>query len=86
MIILTIIKITTMTINQLKERTGLYENKRLVKVYIQFDQLLKELAKKEIPIPIIDTINQAIIEVNNSSLSENKWRRFIRKNKRIFRD
>ncbi len=75
-----------MTINQLKERTGLYENKRLVKVYIQFDQLLKELAKKEIPIPIIDTINQAIIEVNNSSLSENKWRRFIRKNKRIFRD
>ncbi len=69
-----------MIINQLKERTGLFENKRLTKTYTQFDQLLKELAKKEIPIFIIDTINQAVDEVNTSSLPENEWRRLIKKN------
>lgn len=53
-----------MTINELITRQGLKENEKLEKVYNQFERLLVELRKKELPDSIVVSINKDIEALN----------------------
>ena len=59
-----------MEIKALKKRPTIDQNKKLVSAYDQFDNLLTELKKKEIPEEIINTINDGIDQINSASDSE----------------
>lgn len=47
-----------MNIIELKERQNIFANIKLNRIHVQFGELLKELSKKDLPLKIIDSINQ----------------------------
>lgn len=67
-----------MRIIELKERYDI-SNAKLAKAYNQFGGVLKELAKKELPDKIIDSINQSVEVINASILTDNELRKFVKK-------
>jgi hypothetical protein len=67
-----------MKIIELKEREDVSENK-LGESYAQFQELLKELRKKELPQTIIESINQGIEEINSTSLTDKNLRKLVEK-------
>ena len=67
-----------MSIIELKEREGFSENVKLSRIYIQFQELLKELRKKELPNKIIEFINQDIEYINSTSLIGNELRKLVK--------
>lgn len=72
-----------MEIKELKKRPSIDQNKKLISAYAQFDQLLTELKKKELPEEIIKSINNGIDQINSVSESENELRKQIRKTQSV---
>ncbi len=68
-----------MEINELKKRPDTEHNKTLNNAFNQFDKLLSELKKKEIPDEIIIHINNGIDQINSISNTEKGLRRQIKK-------
>jgi len=69
-----------MTIIKLRGVKNLESDIRLNQLYSQFDILLSELRKKEVPDSIIQTINNEVEEINiSNSLTTNDLRKVIKK-------
>jgi len=69
-----------MTIIKLRGVKNLESDIRLNQLYSQFDTLLSELRKKELPDSFIQTINNEVEEINTSdSLTTNDLRKVIKK-------
>ncbi len=69
-----------MTIINLRGVKNLASDVKLNQLYNQFDTLLSELRKKEIPDSIIQLINKEVEEINTSnSLTTNDLRKVIKK-------
>jgi len=66
-----------MEIKELKKRPSIDQNKRLTSSYAQFDKLLMELKKKELPDEIVISINNGIDQINSISDSEKELRKQI---------
>ena len=63
-----------MNIIELKEKESISANVK----FIQFQELLKAIRKKELPDKIIEIINQDIEDINSTSLISNELRKLIR--------
>lgn len=68
-----------MEIKNLDKKPNVEQEKKLKKKYAYFEKLINELAKKEIPPEIINTINKNIEEINSFSGSNKYFRKQIRK-------
>ena len=68
-----------MVINELKKKDGISENLRLSRIFIQFNELLKQLKQKQLPHRIIETLNQDIEELNSTPLTGNDLRKLIKR-------
>lgn len=68
-----------MIIKELVERTELDMNKHTKRVYGQFEKLLHELRKRELPDSIVLSINEDIDECNVLSLSDKALKKLIQK-------
>jgi len=69
-----------MTLIKLRGVKNLESDIRLNQLYSQFDTLLSELRKKELPDSFIQTINNEVEEINTSdSLTTNDLRKVIKK-------
>ena len=58
-----------MNIIELKNRPNISTDIKLSKIYSQFEVLLSELKKKELPQNIITTINKSVEQINSSTLT-----------------
>ena len=67
-----------MNIIELKESTEISENGELGKIYAQFQGLLKELRKKELPEKIVEFVNHDIDDINSTSLTGKELGKFIK--------
>ena len=63
---------------ELEERGNISENVKNSRVYYQFQELLSELRKKELPHRIIEIVNQDIEEINSAPLSNYELKVFIK--------
>ncbi|MGJ8660964.1 MAG: hypothetical protein ACSHXL_02910 [Bacteroidota bacterium] len=72
-----------MEIKELKTSLNIEQNNKLIGAYTQFDQLLSELKKKEIPENIVIAINKGIDEINSESESDKALIKQIRKTQTI---
>jgi hypothetical protein len=68
-----------MEIKELKKTPSIDQNKKLISAYAQFDKLLTELKKKELPEEIVKYINTGIDQINSFSKPEKELRKHIRK-------
>jgi len=68
-----------MEIKELKKRLSLAHNKGLIGSYSQFDKLLMELRKKDLPQEIVNSINKGIDQINSVFESEKELRKQIKK-------
>ena len=68
-----------MEIKELNKRPSIAQNKKLISAYTQFDKLLAELKRKELPDEIVISINNGIDQINSVSESEKELRKQIRK-------
>lgn len=68
-----------MDIKDLKKRPDIEQEKKLQNKYANFQQLIDELKKKEIPSELVESINQAIEELNLFSGSNKDLRKQIEK-------
>lgn len=68
-----------MEIKELKKIPSIDQNKKLTSTYFQFDKLLIELKKKELPEEIVKFVNDGIKQINSVSESEKELRKQIRK-------
>ncbi|REH01620.1 hypothetical protein [Flavobacterium aquicola] len=64
---------------ELKERQGLPEYDKAIKVYEQLGAFLKELSKKELPSHIIQSINQDIEELNSIPVFDTNFGKTVKK-------
>jgi len=71
-----------MEILDLNKRPEMVQDKKLMKVYIQFDQLLSVLKKKDLPVDIITAINNDIEQLNAISDTEKTLRKKVSKAQR----
>jgi uncharacterized membrane protein len=69
-----------MNIIELKNRPNISTDIKLSKIYSQFEALLSELKKKELPQNIITTINKSVEEINSSSLTGIQLRKLVIQN------
>lgn len=67
-----------MNIIELHKKQNITGNIKLSRVYIQLEELLKELKNKELSSEIIESINNEIAELNSSSLSNTKLLNFAK--------
>lgn len=68
-----------MEIRELKKKPNVGQNKKLISAYAQFDKLLTELKKKQLPDEIVNAINNEIDQINAISGSEKELRKQIKK-------
>lgn len=68
-----------MEINALKQPLNLHENAKSKKVFLQFEKLLIELRKKELPDETVTAINKDVEEINSIIDSGKKYRNRIRR-------
>ena len=59
-----------MDIKELNKRPNIEQNIKLHRTYLQFEKLITELRKKELPTEILSTINTYIDAINSISNSE----------------
>ena len=57
-------KSNTMNIIELKERQDISENIKLCRKFAQLGNFLKELKKKELPLTVIESVNNDIEAIN----------------------
>ena len=68
-----------MEINELNKIPGIDENTKLFKAFSQFDDVLAELKKKELPDDIIIAINNTVEGINSFKGPEKALQKHIRK-------
>ena len=68
-----------MEIKELNQKPGIDENVKLQEMYLQFEKLLIELRKKELPDGLIVSINKDIEDLNSTSSSGAELRKIVRK-------
>ncbi len=68
-----------MEIEELEIRSSIDDNKKLISAYLQFEKLLIELKKKELPEEIVNSINTGIDQINSFSETEKELIKQIRK-------
>ncbi|WMI69306.1 hypothetical protein [Mangrovimonas sp. YM274] len=68
-----------MTFTALKPRTTIKDSPKLEQVYLQFEKLLSELQKRELPEAIINTINTHIEAINTLPDSDKTLRIQLKK-------
>jgi len=68
-----------MKINELNQTSGIDNNVKLVETHLQFEKLLVELRKRELPVGLVVSINRDIEDLNSISGSGNELRKVIRK-------
>ncbi|NJB35802.1 MFS transporter [Croceivirga sp. JEA036] len=68
-----------MKIKELKKRPSIDQNKNLTNTYSQFDKLLIELKKRELPEEIVKFVNDGIEQINAVSESNKELRIQIKK-------
>ena len=68
-----------MEINVLKMRDGLDRNKRLTDIYVQFEKLLSELRKRDLPDEVVHSINTNIDLIDMATESEEQWKKQLQK-------
>ena len=68
-----------MEINVLKMGDGLDRNKRLTDIYVQFEKLLSELRKRDLPDEVVHSINTNIDLIDMATESEEQWKKQLRK-------
>ncbi|MFT5887015.1 MAG: hypothetical protein ACI9IP_003488 [Arcticibacterium sp.] len=68
-----------MEIKELQKRPDIEQDKRLHKAYTQFEKLVTELRKRELPSEIKIVINDGIEEINTSSKPGKGLRKQLRK-------
>ena len=68
-----------MEINVLKMRDGLDRNKRLTDIYVQFEKLLSELRKRDLPDEVVHSINTNIDLIDMATESKEQWKKQLRK-------
>jgi hypothetical protein len=69
-----------MNIIELKSRQNISTDIKLSKIYSQFEELLSELKKKELPQNIITTINKSVEQINSSTLTGTQLRKLVKQN------
>jgi hypothetical protein len=69
-----------MKINELKQRAEIDQNTKSKEAYLQFEKLLNELRKKELPDATIEKINRNVEEVNSVADSGKTFRKKTREN------
>ena len=69
-----------MKIIELNQIPDIAENVKLKEAYIQFEQLLSELRKRELPEGLLMSINKDIQEINSTSIRGFEMRKLITKN------
>ncbi|MEO4005967.1 hypothetical protein [Flavobacterium sp. CAU 1735] len=67
-----------MKIIELKEIQNTSENSKLPPLYTQFQKLLEELRKKELPDTLIESINKDIEVLNTTTLTDDKLRKLFK--------
>ena len=68
-----------MKIIELNKIPGIHENAKFEEAYLQFEQLLSELRKRELPEALVMTINKDIQEINSTTTSGYEMRKLITK-------
>ena len=68
-----------MKINELNQKPGIDKNIKLEETYVQFEKLLIELRKKELPDGLVVSINKDIEDLNSTSSSGDELRKIVRK-------
>ena len=68
-----------MIINELNQKPDIEKNVKLKKVYIQFEKLLFELRKKDLPDGLVMSINEDIEKLNSTIASGDELRKVIKK-------
>ena len=68
-----------MNIIELKEREDISGNVKLSRIYIQFQELLKELRKRELSEKVIDFVNQRIEDLNATILTGDDLRKSVKR-------
>ncbi len=58
-----------MKIDDLNQKPGIENNVKLKETYIQFEKLLSELRKRDLPDGLVMSINKDIKEMNSTSIS-----------------
>lgn len=66
-----------MKINELDPETGTGKTEKLEKARLQFEKLLMDLRKRELPDGLVMSINKSIDEINSSSIPGNDIRKVI---------
>ncbi len=61
------------------EENNLSKEIKVDNIYIQLNQLIEELNKKEIPDSVIEKVNQQISEINQAIISNQKWKKVAKK-------
>ena len=67
-----------MTINELMQKPEIDSNIKLREAYLQFEKLLSELRKRDLPDSLLISINKDIEELNSSSSSGDKLRKMVK--------
>jgi len=68
-----------MKIKELKRRPSIEQNKKLFNTYSQFEKLLNELNKKELPEEVVEYINSGVQQINSASESDKALRKQVKK-------
>ena len=68
-----------MKINYLNQKPSIDENVKLKETYLQFENILTELRKIELPDRLVISINQDIEDLNSISNSGDELRKIVRK-------
>lgn len=75
-----------MKISELKQRAEIDQNAKSKEAYLQFEKLLSELRKRELPDATVEKINKNVREVNSFADSGKSFRKKTRENQsRIIR-
>ena len=67
-----------MDIIKLRDRQDISSDIKLSSIYSQFEELLREIEKKQLSQDIIDSINHDVQELNSSSLTGNELRKLVK--------
>jgi hypothetical protein len=68
-----------MKINELNQRPDIDKNVKFSETYLQFEKLLIELRKRELPVELVVSINRDIEDLNSISNSGVELRKMVRK-------
>ena len=75
-----------MKINELNQKPGIENNVKLKETYIQFEKLLSELRKRDLPDKLVMSINKDVEEMNSTSmLGDDMGKRMKRKQTMIIK-